>query len=274
MRRDVLQLGVDQDPAPRLFPQPLHLRPPGHLHRAHRRRAAVVQVVLPAAAGPARRAGRHRARPPVRAPLRRLPARSAQPARRIPAALSAAVRARAQSPDPGALVAVLPQSDRVRRRPHRQRHQHLPVRRAGEARRRRQALPRRPADRRRRSRFPVLGQPRLFPGRHGGAVRVRRVPPCGAAGQDRRRALHDGRAAEGRQEPVLPRFPAPPQAFARQVHHRPRHQGPGDERVHAAVVPVCVQGDQGQDRRVEGHHPRSRSRASTRWSSTTIAWAG
>ena len=62
--------------------------------------------------------------------------------------------------------------------------------------------------------------------------------------------------AEGRQEPVLPRFPAPPQAFARQVHHRARHQGTRDERVHAAVVPVRVQGDQGQDRGVEGHRPR------------------
>ena len=34
----------------------------------------------------------------------------------------------------------------------------------------------------------------------------------------------------------------------------PGIKGHGDERVHAAVLPVCVQGDQGQDRRVEGHH--------------------
>ena len=38
--RDLLQLGDDQDPAPQLFPERLHLRAPGHQHRVHRERRA------------------------------------------------------------------------------------------------------------------------------------------------------------------------------------------------------------------------------------------
>ena len=61
-----------------------------------------------------------------------------------------------------------------------------------------------------------------------------------AAGQDGRRALHDGRAAEGRQEPLLPRLPAPSQALARQVHHRARHQGPRDDACsRCRRIPTC-----------------------------------
>ncbi len=73
-----------------------------------------------------------------------------------------------------------------------------------------------------RPRRAVLGEPRLLPGRHGGAFRVRRVPAHHRAGQDGRRALHHARAAEAGQEPLLPRFPASPQAFARPLHHRAR----------------------------------------------------
>ena len=74
VRRDVLQLGVGQDPAPRLLPQPVHLRAAGDVDRAHRRRSAVVPQLLSAAAGPAQRADRHRPRFRLRAALRRLPA--------------------------------------------------------------------------------------------------------------------------------------------------------------------------------------------------------
>ena len=73
----------------------------------------------------------------------------------------------------------------------------LSLRGADQARRRRQALRRRAPDGRGRSRDPVLREPRLLPGRHGSAVGVRRVPARDAPGQDRGRALHDGRAAEG-----------------------------------------------------------------------------
>jgi isocitrate dehydrogenase kinase/phosphatase len=99
------------------------------------------------------------------------------------------------------------------------------------------------------------GQSRLFPRRHGSAVGVRRLPARDPAGQDGGGALHDGGAAESRQEPLLPRLPPPPEALARQVHHRARHQGPRDDGVHAAVVSVRVQGDPRQDRGVEGHRP-------------------
>ena len=37
---------------------------------------------------------------------------------------------------------------------------------------------------------------------------------------------------------------------------RPRHQGPGDDGVHAALVPVRVQGDPRPHRAVEGDHAR------------------
>ena len=41
--------------------------------------------------------------------------------------------------------------------------------------------------------------------------------------------------------------------FHRQVHRRARHQGPGDGRLHAAVVPVRLQVHQGRPQ--EGRHP-------------------
>ena len=61
---------------------------------------------------------------------------------------------------------------------------------------------------------------------------------------------------KARQESLLPRLPAPPRAFARPLHRRAGHPRPGDERVHAAVVSVRVQGDQGPHRRHQGHRPR------------------
>ena len=61
-------------------------------------------------------ADRPHARPSARAALRRLPPRLAlRPARHAPAP-GPAVRRRGEFPDPGAVVAVLPQPDRVRRR--------------------------------------------------------------------------------------------------------------------------------------------------------------
>ena len=62
----------------------------------------------------------------------------AQRARRVPQALPAAVRARGEPPDPGAVVAVLPQPDGLHRRAHRQRHPYVSVRRADQARRARE----------------------------------------------------------------------------------------------------------------------------------------
>ena len=69
VRRDVLQHGVVQDPRSQLLPQPLPVRPPGDLDRAHRRRPAFVSLVLSAPARAAARADRHRARLPSRTAL-------------------------------------------------------------------------------------------------------------------------------------------------------------------------------------------------------------
>ncbi len=95
---------------------------------------------------------------------------------RVPRAMSAAVPSRSESPDPGALLAVLPQSDRLSRRARRQRQPHVSVRRPDQARRPGQALRRRAADGRSRSRAAVLGESRVLPRRHGSPVGVRRLP--------------------------------------------------------------------------------------------------
>jgi isocitrate dehydrogenase kinase/phosphatase len=62
-----------------------------------------------------------------------------------------------------------------------------------------------------------------------------------------------------------------PAPFERQVHHRARHQGHGDAGVHAAVVSLCVQADQGQLPAAEGNHARTDPWASTSSSSSTTA---
>ena len=254
MRRDVLQYGIVQDPRSQLLSQPLPFRPPRDFDRAHRRRPAIVSLVLSAAARIAACAYRHRARLPSRAAICRFSRRPCQSDRCFPAALSAPPPARGKPPDPGAIGPLLPQSHRLRRRARDQRLQRASVRRADQARRRRPALCRCAADGPRAARVAVLRQPRLLPSRHGGAVGVRGVPAQYCPRAHRGGALHDGGAAETGQDAILPRFSASPQAFDRQLHRRPGHQGPGDDGVHAAIVPVRVQGDPGQDRAVEGNH--------------------
>ncbi len=256
MRRDLLQLGVDQDPAPDIFPQPLPVRASCGVDRAHRRRSAFVPLVLSASARAAPRADRHRARFQARAALRRFPERSRAPAWGVPPPVPAAVPPRGQSPDPGAVEPVLPQSDGVRHRPHRQRLPDAPIRGCDQARPRRQALRRRAAARARPDRAAVLRKPRLFPRRHGSSVGVRQLPAPDRTRAQRRRAVHDGRPAETGQDAVLSRLPAPSEAFDRQLHHRAWNQGAGDGRVHAAVLPVRVQGHPRQDRGVEGNDAR------------------
>jgi len=58
------QLGIDQDPAPQLLPQRLHVRAAGRQHRVHRERRAGVAAdlprLLPDARRPARDAAAHR----------------------------------------------------------------------------------------------------------------------------------------------------------------------------------------------------------------------
>ena len=122
---------LGEGPAPRLFPQPVHLRPAGDLDRAHRRRSAVVSQLLSAASGAAQRA---------RSTSSSISASSADsPTSAATFAMSWPRCARRQprpfrlggeSPDPGAGLAVRPQPDRLHRRPHHQRDPHVPVRRA------------------------------------------------------------------------------------------------------------------------------------------------
>jgi hypothetical protein len=56
--RNLLQFGDDQDPAPELFPQRFHFRPPDHVDRKHRRRR---QPDLPQLLRQGRRPARRRA---------------------------------------------------------------------------------------------------------------------------------------------------------------------------------------------------------------------
>ena len=108
---------------------------PAVVDRISRRRRAVVPLLLPAPPGPARRADRPRARPRAR---RRASTISAPTCIHVlrgdAAAPAAAVRHRREFPDPGAVEPALPQSDRVRRRPRRQRRAHVSVRRGDQAR--------------------------------------------------------------------------------------------------------------------------------------------
>ncbi|KAF1052080.1 MAG: hypothetical protein GAK41_01148 [Burkholderia gladioli] len=142
VRGNLLQFGVLQDPAPLVFPQRFHLRAPGDLDRLPREHRADRQADLPRLLSGARRPRRHartdRHELPARAAVRGSGARHGLPdagdRRRI-----RRVRRSGQLPDPRAVLAVLPQQERVDRRPHHQRRSHAAVRGAGAARRRRRA---------------------------------------------------------------------------------------------------------------------------------------
>ena len=262
VRRDVLQLGVVQDPAPRptsttassscgrrcrpSTSTPIR-RPTAATTRCSRACAhALIDIVLDFR---------------LRAPLRRLPPRPAQRAR---ARSARACRGRSGSRR-------TTRSRCCRRLFFRNQTAYVVgPRRQRRARRTRsscaikhdadgQALRRRAADGRARARAPVLGEPRLLPGRHGGAVGVRRLPA-----RDRCRT---------RPRPSSTRWSGcrrhGKKLFFRDFLHHLKHSrdqfivAPGIKglvmtRVHAALVPVRVQGDQGQDRRVSKDTDRAR----------------
>jgi hypothetical protein len=102
-------------------------------------------------------------------------------------------------------------------------------------------------------------------GRHGSALGLRAVPAQPAAAQAAQRDLHHARPAKAGQDAVLPRLPAAPEAQLRPVPHRARHPRPGDAGVRAAVLPVCVQGDQGFLSRRRRTPRARRSRKNTCW---------
>ena len=273
VRRDVLQLGVVQDPAPHVLPQPLHLRAAGGLHRVPRRRPADLPQLLPASPRAARRADRHRARLRAQAPLRRLPPRPAQPARarsarRYPRPFEAAQSLQIQV----LVIAVLPQPHRVHRRPRHQRPARAALRRPAAARRGGPPARRRAAHRRDRARAAVLRQPRLLPRRHGGAFGVRRLPAARACRTRRRPSSTRWSACRSTARTSSTATSCTTCAHStRPLHRRARHQGARDERVHAALVSVRVQGDQGPHRRLARTRTGGACRRSTRWSSTTTA---
>ena len=67
----------------------------------------------------------------------------------------------------------------------------------------------------------LLALPRLFHGRHGGAVGLCGVPAFDDAGAGAFRALHHARARQTGKDPLLPRAAAPPAPFARRVRRWP-----------------------------------------------------
>ena len=179
---------------------------------------------------PAVRRSRPRSRPRVASCTRGAPGRTVD-------------APRAELPDPGAELRPLPEQGRIRVRQARQRPRGASVRRPGPARRGRPARaghdPARPtADPR-----PLLALARLFHGGHGGAVRLRRVPPLDGAGSRAFRALHDDRARQAGKDALLPRAVASPAPFTGRVRRGARNPRAGDARLHAAVVSVRLQGD-------------------------------
>ncbi len=124
-RRDLLQFGHDQDPAPALLQERLHLRATGCLDRIHREPrtagAADLSRVVPGQLRDARHLAHHR---PQFRPARRV-RRSGK--RHRPRAgrgrhATGGLQAARQLPDPGAVEPVLPQQGRL---PGRQDHQRL-----------------------------------------------------------------------------------------------------------------------------------------------------
>ena len=211
--RDLLQLGHHQDTAPHALPQRLHLRAPGRFHRIHRerraRRAAHLPLVLPHARKPGRDDRAHHRQLPAAAPVRGPGAR-----RRLRAAgderAAGPGQAAGQLPDPGAVVAVLPQQGRVRGGQDHQRLQRDAVRAADPAQQARQARHRRLPVRRGRAAGPVLVRARLLHGGHGDPVGVRAVPALADAAQAAQRNLQRAGPGQAGQDAVLPRLPLPP----------------------------------------------------------------
>ena len=164
--------------------------------------------------------------------------------------------ARAELPGAGARLRLLPQQGRLRDREDRQRQRGDTVRRRRAPRRGRPARARHGALRPREHLGVVRALAGLLHGRHGRSVGLRPVPADADAREAALRPLHGGRAREAGQDALHPRPAPPPAPLAGRLRRGPRHARPRDARVHAAVVPVRVQGDQGRVRPLEGLRPR------------------
>ncbi len=192
--------------------------------------------------------GRRRARYPAR---HRRSDRCASRGRCVQTAMAR----RAGFPAAGSFESVLPQQGCVHRRPRRQWHPHHAGGSADSAQLQRSAVYRHCAFHGRLDDRAVLFHARLLSGRHGGARRLRRLLALDPAGQTELRALHQCGACQAGQDAFLPRLPASSEALVRRIRRRPRHQGAGDDGLHAAVVPVRIQVDQGRDSASQGHRP-------------------
>ena len=165
--------------------------------------------------------------------------------------------ARAAEPaDPGARVTILPQQGGLHRRQGDERPRGAAVRGADPAERTQGAVSRYAAARAAPAAGPVFVCARLFLCRHGGAGGVRLVPEAADAEEAARRDVHGGGTAQAGQDRVLPRPALPPDALVGQFRHRARDQGHGDAGLHAALVPVRVQGDPRPLRAAQGNGPR------------------
>ena len=185
---------MPQDPAPQLLQQRLHLRAAGDLAPSTSRTTSpprsrpIAPTTRRKDARRHARAHRHRTSS-WSAPFEDLERDVERVMQAIGEQLGEFAAAR-QFPDPGAVVAVLPQQGRVHRRADHQRLHETAVRAAGPARRRGHARARHRAVRRRRTAAHVQLRARVLHGRHGSAVGVRAVPALAHAGETEGRDLH------------------------------------------------------------------------------------
>ena len=274
--RDLLQLGLLQDPAPHLLPQRLHLRAPGGLDRVHRDRRAAADLprLLPGQRRPALRAEAHR---------HQLPARTAR------------------SPTSTATSAWSKRACRRCSAPHRLEPNHqIQVLSSLFFRNKGAYIVGRVINGSREYPFvvPDPAQPPRRAGARHGAVRPRADRRC-CSRFTRAYFLVDMEVPSAYVQFLRTLLPRKPRSelytmlglqkqgktlFYRDfLHHlkhslrplrdRARHPRPGDAGVRAAVLPLRVQGDQGLLSRRRRTPRARRSRKSTCWSSTTTASA-
>ena len=276
--RDLLQLGDDQDPAPQLLPQRLHLRAAGGLDRVHRERragrAADLPRLLPDPGDDARDLAAHRqTTSSSSASSKTWSATSTacwRPSPRSSARSSCAPTSRSRCCRRCSSATRAPtwsarSSTASTRRRSRCRSCTTRAKAAGHRRR---------AVRRGRPAAAVQLRARLL---HGRRWKCRR-PTCSSCARmmprKPRSEIYNALGLAKQGKTLFYRdFLYHLRHFERQVPHRARHQGHGDAGVRPAVLPLRVQGHQGLLTRRRRTPRASRSRASTCWSSSTTASA-
>ena len=268
MRRDVLQLGArarsctgptsttaSSSCGPRSPPSTSTPNPPSY------------RSYYPLQTRPAHRADRHRPRLPassVASPT------SAAISRNVLRGASASGSPRPFRLEANHQIQVLsspfyPQPDRVHRRPRRQRHPHVSVRRRRQARRGRQALRRRAADGRSRARASCS---RRTARTSWSTWRCRRPTSTSCARCSPTRPRPSSTRWSGCRRPARTSSTAisctTSSTRATSFIIAPGHQGPRDDGVHAAVLSVRVQGDPRPDRARRKDTDRAEGQAEVR----------